>query len=124
MAELATLRQMFEAEQCDLFDLLAFLAFEQPMETRRARADATRENAAFFDQFERQPARDFLHFVLNRYEKSGVSELARDRMPGLIKMSQLGTTRDASRAFGGSPVQVLTAFRQLQQELYRHHARV
>ena len=121
--QLATLRQMFEAEQCDLFDLLAFLAFEQPMETRRVRAEATRENAAFFDQFEQQPARDFLHFVLNRYEETGVSELARDRMPGLIRMSGLGTTRDASRAFGGSPAQVLAAFRQLQQELYRHHAR-
>lgn len=121
--QLATLRQMFAAEQSDLFDLLAFLAFEQPMETRRARAEATRENAAFFDQFEQQPARDFLHFVLNSYEKTGVSELARDRMPGLIRMSQLGTTRDASRAFGGSPTNVLTAFRQLQQELYRHHAR-
>ncbi len=27
---------------------------------------------------------------------TGVTELARDRMPGLIKMSGLGTTRDAT----------------------------
>jgi type I restriction enzyme R subunit len=117
--QITTLRRMFEAEACDLFDLLAFLAFEQPMETRRARAEATRENNAFFDQFEQKPAREFLHFVLNRYEETGVSELARDRMPGLIKMSGLGTTRDASRIFGGGAAKVLTAFRQLQHELYR-----
>ncbi|MBT4159973.1 MAG: DEAD/DEAH box helicase family protein [Gammaproteobacteria bacterium] len=116
--QLATLRRMFAAEQSDLFDLLAFLAFEQPMETRRARAEVTRANSAFFDQFEQQPARDFLHFVLNRYEETGVYELARDRIPGLIKMSGLGTARDASRAFGGSPANVLTAFRQLQHQLY------
>lgn len=116
--QLATLRHMFAAEQSDLFDLLAFLAFEQPMETRRARAEATRGNSAFFEQFEQQPARDFLHFVLNRYEETGFAELARDRMPGLIKMSGLGTTRDASRAFGGSPANVLAAFRQLQHQLY------
>ncbi|UHD16004.1 EcoAI/FtnUII family type I restriction enzme subunit R [Thiocapsa bogorovii] len=116
--QLATLRRMFAAEQSDLFDLLAFLAFEQPMATRRARVQATRANSAFFDQFEQQPARDFLHFVLNRYEETGVAELARDRMPGLIKMSSLGTTRDASRAFGGSPANVLAAFRQLQHQLY------
>jgi type I restriction enzyme, R subunit len=116
--QISTLRRMFEAEACDLFDLLAFLAFEQPMETRRVRADATRANSAFFNQFEQQPARDFLHFVLNRYVETGVSELARDRMPGLIKMSGLGTTSDASRAFGGSAANVLTAFRQLQHELY------
>lgn len=119
--QLATLRRMFAAEQSDLFDLLAFLAFEQPMETRRTRAEATRANSPFFDQFEQQSARDFLHFVLNRYEETGVAELARDRMPGLIKMSGLGTTRDASRAFGGSPANVLAAFRQLQHELYQPH---
>jgi len=116
--QLTTLRQMFAAEACDLFDLLAFLAFEQPMETRRVRANATRANNNFFTQFEQQPARDFLHFVLNRYEETGVSELARDRIPGLIELSGLGTTRDASRAFGGSAANVLTAFRQLQHELY------
>jgi type I restriction enzyme R subunit len=116
--QITTLRRMFEAEACDLFDLLAFLAFEQPMETRRARAEATRENNAFFDQFEQKPAREFLHFVLDRYEETGVSELARDRMPGLIKMSGLGTTRDVSRIFGGGAARVLTAFRQLQHELY------
>jgi type I restriction enzyme R subunit len=39
-------------------------------------------------------------------------------MPDLIKMSGLGTTRDASRAFGGSAVNVLAAFKQLQHQLY------
>lgn len=116
--QLATLRRMFAAEESDLFDLLAFLAFEQPMEKRRTRAEATRANTAFFEQFDQKPARDFLYFVLNRYEETGVSELARDRMPGLIKMSGLGTTRDASQAFGGSPANVLAAFRHLQHELY------
>ncbi|MCU7960139.1 MAG: DEAD/DEAH box helicase, partial [gamma proteobacterium symbiont of Bathyaustriella thionipta] len=118
--QIATLRRMFEAEACDLFDLLAFLAFEQPMETRRIRAETTRNNHAFFNQFEQQPARDFLHFVLNRYEETGVPELARERLPGLIKMSGLGTTRDASRAFGGSASHVLKAFRELQYQLYHH----
>jgi len=114
----ATLRRMFAAERSDLFDLLAFLAFEQPMETRRARAEATRSNSSFFERFKQKPARDFLHFVLNRYEKTGVAELGRDRIPVLIELSGLGTTRDASRAFGGSAAEVLAAFKQLQHELY------
>jgi len=118
--QITTLRCMFAAEACDLFDLLAFLAFEQPMETRRQRAEATRADQTFFDQFEQQPAKDFLNFVLNRYEESGVSELARDRIPGLIELSGLGTVRDASHAFGGSPNNVLAAFKQLQHQLYYH----
>ena len=118
--QLATLRRMFAAEESDLFDLLAFLAFEQPMQKRRARAEATRAKTAFFARFDQQPARDFLDFVLSRYEETGVSELSRDRIPGLIKMSGLGTTRDASQAFGGSPANVLAAFRDLQHELYHN----
>ena len=116
--QLATLRRMFTAEECDLFDLLAFLAFEQPMETRRARAKATRANADFFNQFAQQPAKDFLYFVLDRYEETGSSELARDRIPSLIELSGLGTIRDASQAFDGNAANVLTAFRELQHELY------
>jgi len=88
------------------------------METRQERAQATRKQAAFFNQFEQQSARDFLYFALERYEQTGVSELTRSRMPDLIKMSGLGTTRDASRAFGGSAVNVLAAFKQLQHQLY------
>ena len=116
--QLVALRRMFEAEDCDIFDLLAFLAFEQPMATRKARADSVRGNNAFFNQFKQENAKQFLHFVLNRYEKTGSSELSRERLPAMIELSGLGTTKDASNAFGGKPIQLLAAFKQLQQQLY------
>jgi type I restriction enzyme, R subunit len=116
--QLAALRRMFEAENCDIFDLLAFLAFEQPMATRKTRADNVRGNKAFFNQFKQEKAKQFLHFVLNRYEKTGSTELSRERLPALIELSGLGTTKDASNAFGGKPIQLLAAFKQLQQQLY------
>ena len=116
--QLSTLRRMFEADDCDMFDLLAFLAFEQPMATRKSRAEAVRANNAFFDQYQQEKAKQFLHFVLNRYEQTGVTELARERLPALIELSGLGTTKDASMAFGGKPAQLLAAFKQLQHQLY------
>lgn len=116
--QLSTLRRMFEADDCDMFDLLAFLAFEHPMATRKSRAEAVRANNAFFDQYQQQKAKQFLHFVLNRYEQTGVTELARERLPALIELSGLGTTKDASMAFGGKPAQLLAAFKQLQHQLY------
>lgn len=116
--QLSTIRRMFEAEDCDVFDLLAFLAFEQPMETRKARAEKVRSNTEFFSQYQQSKAKQFLHFVLNRYEQVGSSELARQRLPALIELSGLGTTKDASEAFGGKPIQLLSAFKQLQQQLY------
>ncbi|GGZ75602.1 EcoAI/FtnUII family type I restriction enzme subunit R [Paraglaciecola chathamensis] len=116
--QLVTLRRMFEAEECDVFDLLAFLAFEQPMATRKARADNVRSNTAFFSQYQQEKAKQFLNFVLNRYEQVGNTELSRQRLPALIELSGLGTTKDASQAFGGKPIQLLAAFKQLQQQLY------
>ncbi|MGR2875241.1 EcoAI/FtnUII family type I restriction enzme subunit R [Vibrio vulnificus] len=116
--QLATLRRMFEAEECDIFDLLAFLAFEQPMATRKARADQVRTNSTFFNQYQQEKAQQFLHFVLNRYEQTGSSELSRERLPALIELSGLGTVKDASTAFGGKPAYLLAAFKQLQQQLY------
>lgn len=116
--QLATLRCMFEAEDCDMFDLLAFLAFEQPMSTRKTRADKVRVNSAFFNQYPQESAQQFLHFVLNSYEKTGSAELSRERLPALIELSGLGTIKDASNAFGGKPAYLLDAFKQLQQQLY------
>lgn len=116
--QLSTLRRMFEAEDCDVFDLLAYLAFEQPMATRKSRANNVRSNNAFFSQYQQDKAQQFLHFVLNRYEHTGSSELSRERLPALIELSGLGTTKDASNAFGGKPAYLLAAFKQLQQQLY------
>ena len=116
--QLSTLRRLFDANECDIFDLLAFLAFEQPMATRKSRADAVRTNSAFFNQYEQEKAKQFLHFILNRYEQTGATELARERLPVLIELSGLGTIKDASMVFGGKPAYLLTAFKQLQHQLY------
>ena len=116
--QLSTLRRLFDANECDIFDLLAFLAFEQPMATRKSRADAVRINSAFFNKYEQEKAKEFLHFVLNRYEQTGATELARERLPVLIELSGLGTIKDASMVFGGKPAYLLTAFKQLQHQLY------
>lgn len=116
--QLSTLRRMFDADGCDIFDLLAFLAFEQPMATRKSRADAVRANSAFFDQYKQEKAKQFLHFVLNRYEQTGATELARERLPVLIELSGLGTVKDATMVFGGKPAYLLAAFKHLQQQLY------
>ena len=116
--QLSALRRMFEADDCDIFDLLAFLAFERPMATRKSRVEALRSNTVFFAQYPQGRANKFLHFVLSRYEKIGVMELSRERLPALIELSGVGTIKDASIAFGGKPAFVLAAFKQLQQQLY------
>ena len=103
-AQLSMLQKLFNAEACDLFDVLSWLAYERPMKTRHDRAQNVRDNTLFFAKFPDLKVENFLHFVLNRYEESGISELARDHLPALIDLSPIGTTADAINAFGGNPV--------------------
>lgn len=117
-AQLSMLQKLFNAEACDLFDVLSWLAYERPMKTRHDRAQNVRDNTLFFAKFPDLKVENFLHFVLNRYEESGISELARDHLPALIDLSPIGTTADAINAFGGNPVHLWNAVSELQFHLY------
>jgi len=116
--QLATLVGIFDAEDSDVYDVLAFLSFERQMITRDERVTEMGKQDVFFNAFEQKPARNFLHFILQRYRMDGISELRRDRLSELIRLGNLGTTRDASALFGGTK-QLLGAFYDLQENLYQ-----
>jgi len=89
------------------------------MATRATRANIVRQQNSFFEQYPNDKAQYFLKFLLDRYEKEGSTELSRAYLPTLIELSGLGTTKDVSIAFGGKPIYLLSAFKNLQQQLYR-----
>lgn len=41
-------------------------------------------------------AKQFLQFILKRYEKDGFTELSRDKLSQLIQLNQLGTPKEAA----------------------------
>ena len=116
--QLQTLRTMFEAEACDLFDLLAFLTHEAPMHTRRERAEKTRSGSALFTRYGDPSAQAFLEFVLEKYERTGSVELSRKSLTKLVQLSGRGTIAQLSQSFGGSAQDLLQAFIELQHDLY------
>ncbi|MFC4992299.1 EcoAI/FtnUII family type I restriction enzme subunit R [Rubritalea tangerina] len=116
--QLKTLRAMFEAEACDLFDILTFLSHEKPLRKRSERVLSTKQNTTFFSQYPHADAQAFLEFILFRYEMTGIDELSRKRLNHLIEQAKLGTLADLKQAFGGSPKDVLDAFLALQHVLY------
>src|SRR5947199_3911694 len=70
--QLAEMQKLIDAEQSDLFDVLAYVAYTLPPVTREDRATMARPAiAATFSQ--RQQA--FLDFVLAQYIRVGVDEL-------------------------------------------------
>jgi type I restriction enzyme, R subunit len=116
--QLETLRKMFQAENCDIFDVLNHISYNKDLMTRKQRAARLRGETHFFSVYSNLKAKDFLLFILERYEQDGIEELERDKLSELIKLKNLGTAKEAALVFGGKE-RLLSAFYELQRELYK-----
>ena len=109
---------MMNAEDSDIFDVLAYLSFNTPMKTRKERVSQVNGNKQVFAVYSDYKAIDFLKFILKRYEADGVEELGEDKIGDLIKLSELGSIQDAGNVFGGLP-ELKHAYYQLQENIYK-----
>lgn len=116
--QLKTMQKMFEAENSDIFDVLAHISFNSKMITRHARAEEAKKDKEVIQKPNNDLAKKFLLFLLERYEKDGINELDRESLPSLIKISGLGTITDANQAFGNSN-NLLESYYELQKSLYK-----
>lgn len=116
--QLETLSEMFRAKDSDYFDVLAYLAFNKNIISRSQRTAQVRNDQGYFDGYDEVKAKQFLQFILERYEKDGFTELSRDKLPQLIQLNNLGTAKEAANYFGGIN-QLINAYYQLQSKLYQ-----
>jgi len=115
---LAEMQKLIEAENSDLFDVLAYVAFEATPETRAERANKAR--AVAHRQFnDKQQA--FVDFVLAQYVKQGVEELDAEKLSPLLKLKYTALN-DALKDLG-SPEQIRQVFVGFQRYLYEPGAR-
>ncbi len=115
--QLESLKILFEAKESDIFDILMHISYTNEIITRKQRALTTKENEQFFEVYENLKARDFLKFVLERYELDGIKELKREKLADLVELNNLGTTKDAAKVFGGLQ-KLVDAFYKIQELLY------
>jgi type I restriction enzyme R subunit len=115
--QLDILKKIFEAENSDIFDVLLHISYECSLITRSQRAKHVKDDNDFFEVFSNLKARDFLRFILERYETDGIKELKRERLSSLIELNNLGTTKEAAKVFG-SALNLIDAFYKLQENLY------
>ncbi|HEX5026689.1 MAG TPA: type I restriction-modification enzyme R subunit C-terminal domain-containing protein [Agriterribacter sp.] len=99
--QMETLTEMFHARDSDYFDVLSCLSFNKDIITRQQRAGRLKQDTAYFDGYDQIKAKQFLQFILDRYEKDGFTELNRNKLPQLIQLNQLGTAKEAAEYFGG-----------------------
>lgn len=81
--ELETLQKIIDAEQSDLFDVLNYLFFLTPPLSRIERVKQNKEQI-FAGLDEKQ--KEFLNFVLSKYEEKGVEELDEEKLPILLNL--------------------------------------
>ncbi len=112
---LTEMQKAVDAENSDLFDVLAYVAFAAAPETRVKRADRARAQA--HDHFnDRQQA--FIDFVLAQYVRQGVEELDADKLTPLLRLKYSNAISDAVADLGGT-VEIRSMFTGFQSFLYR-----
>ena len=96
---LAEMQKAIEAENSDLFDVLAYVAFAAATETRAQRADMAKAEA---HQHYNDRQQAFLDFVLAQYVTQGVDELDADKLTPLLRLKYHNAISDAVADLGGT----------------------
>lgn len=116
--QLADMQKIIDAENSDLFDVLAYVAYALQPLTRAERAAQAR--VVINAQFSR-PQRVFLDFVLSHYVSEGVDELDSTKLTPLLKLRYHDSMLDAVADLG-KPEEIGRVFKGFQRYLYQKAA--
>ena len=115
MERLKELQKMMDSEDCDLLDVLEYVAFEVPMQKRSMRAAAAKRG--FSRWVSDENAKKFYTFVLENYVKEGVEVFTRDDALSQLIVTKYRTIDDARRTLGDLRG-IRAGFASLQKEVY------
>lgn len=105
--QLAEVSKMIDAENSDLFDVLAYIAFTLAPVSRAERVES-RKDFIFLKYATKE--QQFLAFLLDHYVAIGVSELDQEKLPALLNLkynsvsdavSELGSVSGIREVFVG-----------------------
>jgi len=115
---LVEMQRIINAEQSDIYDVLAYVAFATQPLTRADRA-TTAKTAIHSTYSSKQEA--FLDFVLTHYVQEGVDELDQAKLTPLLKLKYFNAIADAMADLGG-PEKTRIIFCAFQKFLYQRTA--
>jgi len=108
------IKEIINAPNSDIFDVLIYIAYSENMITRQERVDNSK--VVIFDNIQsRQHA--FIDFVLKQYVKNGVTELDDERIGALINL-KYGSPANAVQELG-SIGDIRATFCDFQKYLYK-----
>ncbi|TAJ94112.1 MAG: DEAD/DEAH box helicase [Gammaproteobacteria bacterium] len=112
--QLAEMQKIIDAENSDLFDVLAYVAYALPPVSRVERADHAR---AYIHSNFNARQQTFLDFVLLHYVTVGVEELEPAKLTPLLRLKYHDSIADAIADLG-RPEDIGRIFANFQQGLY------
>jgi type I restriction enzyme R subunit len=110
---LDAIRRLVDAPNSDLFDVIAYILFDTPPQSRAERAERLKHDG--LDEWEGD-MRDLLLGILAAYERAGETELGSKRLRDFLTTRFGGAKQGADRLGGTAAVK--EAYRKLQQRLY------
>ena len=110
---LVEMQKIIGAENSDLFDVLAYVAYAMPPVPREQRANLARVHITSSFNTKQQA---FLDFVLSHYISVGVEELDQQKLTPLLRL-KYGAIQDAVADLG-QPEEIGKAFAGFQKYLY------
>ncbi|GAB6143502.1 type I restriction-modification enzyme R subunit C-terminal domain-containing protein [Desulfocicer niacini] len=111
--QLKEVKQLINAENSDLFDVLAYIAYALPPISREERVNGHKNG--FINKYT-DPQKEFLSFVLGHYISQGVGELDQAKLPDLLQL-KYHSIGDAMTELG-SASEILDVFIGFQKHLY------
>jgi type I restriction enzyme, R subunit len=112
--QLAEIQSIISAENSDLFDVLAYVAYALGPIPREERAQQAR---LYVDSRFSSKQQVFINFVLQHYVTMGVQELAQEKLAPLLRLRYQNSIADALNDLGG-PEEVGEMFAGFQRYLY------
>lgn len=109
---LKDIRKIIEAEECDLLDVLEWVAYNTTPIERRIRAQRIDNYYRNLSEVQKQ----FVEYIVNAYIKSGVDELRMNKLKTLLSL-KFGSVPEGISALGGAPV-ARQVFKDFQYHLY------
>ena len=105
--------------QCDLFDLICHVAFDQPPLTRKERANNVKKRD-YFTKYGAE-ARKVLESLLDKYADEGVTNIESMDILKVKPLTDFGSPIEIIKQFG-SKAKYLEAVKELEYELYKKGA--
>ena len=112
---LSSMQRLIDAENSDIYDVLAYIAYNADIKTRVERTEIAKP--LIKSHFTEDKQRDFIDFILSKYIEDGVDELSPNKMRTLLEL-KYHTVSDAAALFG-SPAKIRETFVNFQKYLYQ-----